>query len=678
MFGARSLPFRLGKKQVRQQHAGHGLAQKQLVWGKSALTAPALLPLLVPALAALACGDGGSGAAAPAEENGWQPLEPIRIAAEDSTLGAAVTRVTDATDSSITYVTAATNVTEAPTDMSDPRISTQTIVFPQAGEYQMYGRVRIGPGGAMDDSFFVFLPNATGGTWQNVNGIAGYDVAGSPMHRPQALVRSVGGTTTQGVWKWAVLGALRFSVPEGQLTQTFSFATREDGLDIDGFAFALAPQGATVAFTTDQLDNGGEGVLVPEPDPYEPPADQPPLVAAGSTKWLGSVCCGNQRPFLENYFNQITPENGGKWGSVEGTRDTYNWAAADEALALAEERGFPFRYHVLLWGSQQPDWIEMLPPEEQLVEIRQWFEAVNERYGQRIQYLEVVNEFDNQPPTAENEGKYTDALGGEGETGFDWIINAFRMAREIFPPTVQLMINEYSVINSEERMERYLQVVQRLQEENLIDAIGEQAHAFSTGGPVDEMIARIDRLTNTTGLPMYLTELDIDGPPETQLINFQRLFPAFWEHPNIQGITLWGYRDGHWRTQQEAPLVHPNGAEKPALRWLKGYLRGNAPVVAGPTTAIMAAQAATGTAVAEFNVAGPDGAAYPAGSKISWGILQGAGEMDASWVQALTFREGTGSLEVVSPLQPGTYRARVYADVDATVSNFYDLELTVE
>ncbi len=655
MFGARSRLFRLGKKQVVHR-----------------LCAP-----LLPALAALACGDGETPAEAALRAEAWQPTLPIRIAAEDGTLGASVTRVTDATDSSITYVTAAENVVEAPADDSDPRISSQTVQFPQAGEYQIYARLRIGPAGPNDDSFFVFLPSDAGGTWQLVNGVSGYDVAGSPMHRPDALVRNVGGTNTPGVWKWSVLGSLRLTVAEGQLSQTFRFATREDGLDIDGFAFALATPAATVGFTTDQLDRGEAGVLLPEPEPYEPPADQPPLVAAGSAKWLGMVCCGQQRPFLENYFNQITPENGGKWGSVEAVRDEYNWDAADEALALAEANGFPFRYHVLLWGSQQPDWIETLPPEEQLEEIREWFEAVNERYGQRIQYLEVANEFDNQPPTAQFEGKYTEALGGAGETGFDWIINAFRMAREIFPPSVQLMINEYSVINTDARTERYLQVVERLQEENLIDAIGEQAHAFSTTGPVDEMIARIDQLT-ATGLPMYLTEMDVDGPPENQLINFQRLFPAFWEHPNIHGITLWGYREGHWRTQQEAPLVYPNGAEKPALRWLKGYLRGNAPVVDGPTTAAVASGSGKGTAVATFSVSGPDGAPYPAESKISWGVLQGAGEMDPSWVQSLAFAEGSGRLELVSPLEPRTYSARVYVDVDATISNFYDLELTVE
>jgi endo-1,4-beta-xylanase len=240
------------------------------------------------------------------------------------------------------------------------------------------------------------------------------------------------------------------------------------------------------------------------------------------------------------------------------------------------------------------------------------------------------------------------------------------------------MINEYSVINSDARAERYLAVVQRLQQENLIDAMGEQGHAFTTTAPIDQMIARIDQLTTTTGLPMYITEMDIDGPPENQLINFQRIFPAIWEHPSIQGITLWGYRDGHWRTQQEATLVYSNGAEKPALRWLKGYLRENAPVVAGPATAALAAQAGKGAAVATFSVNGPDGMPYPAGSKVKWGVVQGVGEMDFAWLQSLEFREGTGVLELTSPLEPRTYQARVYADVDATASNLYDLEITVQ
>ncbi|HVZ34015.1 MAG TPA: endo-1,4-beta-xylanase, partial [Polyangiaceae bacterium] len=179
------------------------------------------------------------------------------------------------------------------------------------------------------------------------------------------------------------------------------------------------------------------------------------------------------------------------------------------------------------------------------------------------------------------------------------------------------------------------------------------------------------------GLPLYLNEMDIDGPPPQQLINYQRLFPAFWENPNIHGITLWGYRNGMWRTAQDATLVYTNGAEKPAFRWLKGYLRGTAPVVSGPSSASLASKAAKGTAVASFGVVGPDGAAYPADADIAWNFVPATPDQ-AVLTQALKFADGTARLEVVNPLAPGSYKARVYADVDATVSNLYDLDLTVQ
>ena len=65
-----------------------------------------------------------------------------------------------------------------------------------------------------------------------------------------------------------------------------------------------------------------------------------------------------------NYWNQVTPENGGKWGTVEGTRDVMNWTQADAAYALAKANGFPFKWHAFVWGNQQPAWIESLSTAE--------------------------------------------------------------------------------------------------------------------------------------------------------------------------------------------------------------------------------------------------------------------------------------------------------------------------
>jgi endo-1,4-beta-xylanase len=605
-------------------------------------------------------------------------VRPLVIEAEGGTNGLDVQVVTDTVDPSISYVTAGVNVTTAPVDATDTRIITREVQFPEAGEYQIYARVRIGAGGANDDSFFI--ENGTDApNWAVANGLAGFSVLGQPGYQQGAVIGEFGGSSAPGRWMWALVNDVLYTVPEGALTRTVSFATREDGLDIDKLAFALTGDGYTTGFTPDQLDAGEAGVVVFPPvlpDPYEPPADQPPL-AQGATKWLGGVCCGNQRPFLENYFNQITPENAGKWGSVEAVRDEFVWTGLDEALAIAQANGFPFRYHVLLWGSQQPDWIEALPPEEQLEEIREWFEAVAERYGQAAAYIEVVNEFENQPPIAENEGNYVEALGGAGESGFDWVLNAFRMAREIFPAGPQLMLNEYSVENNDERTGRYIDLVGLLQAEGLIDAIGIQGHAFSTTGPVEQLVTNINRL-GATGLPVIVTELDIDGPELDQLVDFQRIFPAFWENDNVAGITLWGYRDGHWRDAQQATLVYPNGAEKPALRWLKGYMRGTAPVVNGPASAVVASGYAPGTEVGTFVASAPDGAAYPEGTAVAWRVVPvTGGQADAS--QALSFEADTGRLVLEgATLSAGSYSIRIFADVNATVSNLFDIALTVQ
>ncbi|MGD2034301.1 MAG: T9SS type A sorting domain-containing protein, partial [Bacteroidales bacterium] len=79
-----------------------------------------------------------------------------------------------------------------------------------------------------------------------------------------------------------------------------------------------------------------------------------------------------------------------------------------------------------------------------------------------------------------------------------------------------------------------------------------------------------------TGLPVYITEMDIDGlSDEIQLKEYQRLFPVFWEHTGVQGITLWGFRIGLWRTAQGAYLIGSEGEERPALVWLKAYIQDN-------------------------------------------------------------------------------------------------------
>jgi endo-1,4-beta-xylanase len=303
-------------------------------------------------------------------------------------------------------------------------------------------------------------------------------------------------------------------------------------------------------------------------------------LATGQKKFLGNVHSPPQLEGFAEYWNKVTPENAGKWGEVEKIRDRMDWSGLDAAYRYAKEHDFPFQMHVMIWGNQQPEWIETLPPAEQREEIEEWFAAVAQRYPD-LDFVEVVNEPLHDPPDKDDEGggNYIEALGGKGATGWDWILTAFRLARQHFPRS-KLLINDYSITNTPADAKRYREIVDLLRKEQLIDGIGVQAHAFATTTqwPMSVHQASLDLLA-ASGLPIYVTELDIDGPTDReQLESYQRVFPVFWEHPAVAGVTLWGFRPGMWRSKERAYLVRADGSERPAMAWLRGYVRG----VTGP------------------------------------------------------------------------------------------------
>lgn len=593
------------------------------------------------------------------------------------------------TDDDAGYVSINETETGAPAD--DTRVIELEVTFPGAGIYELYTRLRVGPNGNNDDSFFAPDNFGSGNGWIQVNGITGFVAPGEPGFEANMSVLGNGPGQTES-WSWHRLEGATYTVPDDALTQTFRFGGREDGLDIDKFAFSQE----NILYTTEQIDGGLAGVYTTPPEPPEPFTPEGPAIATGQDKFLGGVCCGAQGANFTAYWNQVTPENAGKWASAEGTRDVFNWGPLDEAYAMAKDNGFIAKMHVMTWGNQQPTWIADLSTEEQLEEIVEWYDAVTERYT-AFDYVEVVNEFDNDPPNAPDDngqgGNYIDALrladpatttelitqfmtAGEDATAaavraarYDWIINSFQMARDRFTATTKLMINEYSVINSDARTTTMMEIVELLKARNLIDAVGFQGHAFSTGGPNANMVSNIDRLA-TLGLDLYVTELDIDGPTDLiQLIDYQRLFPMLWEHPAIKGITVWGYLPGHWREGMGAHLALESGAEKPALVWLRGYVNGQSPIIAGTgnigTGEELAADTAVGTELITLT------ATAAGNDAVEWSIMGGDGS--ASYA----IDAATGVVTVAAALASGENHVYVQAKSGIYTSMLVDLTFIV-
>ena len=298
-------------------------------------------------------------------------------------------------------------------------------------------------------------------------------------------------------------------------------------------------------------------------------------LAEGQDKFLGNVGKGNSSakvdPDFSTYWNQVTPENAGKWESAEPVRDQMNWTVLDYWYGYAQDQGFPFKQHTFVWGNQEPDWIGGLSASEQRAEVEEWMRLYFQRYPETAS-VDVVNEPIPAPAS------YRGALGGAGATGWDWVVWSFEKAklyRDQYAPGTKLLLNDYDILKNSSKRATYLGIVRLLQDRGLIDGVGVQAHFLESTSDA-AVKAALDEIA-ATGLPIYVSELDLNfASAQAQLDKYKSLFPVLWEHPAVAGVTLWGYKEGSiWR--DDAYLVRADGSERPALTWLREYLEGSPP-----------------------------------------------------------------------------------------------------
>lgn len=308
-------------------------------------------------------------------------------------------------------------------------------------------------------------------------------------------------------------------------------------------------------------------------------------LAKNHSKFLGNIIPHFVPHQFNLLWNQVTPENAGKWGSIESTRNSMSWANLDRAYKLSHDNGLKFRFHTLVWGSQEPAWLKNLSAPDQLVELHEFMDRVSKRYP-NIHYIDVVNE----PLHAPSSMKV--ALGGDGITGWDWVVKSFELARQYFPNS-ELHLNDFHIMAgwTDDLLNNYLKIIKILNDRGLIDGIGIQSHHFNMNMvSTAHMKTKLDKLA-AFGLPIYVTELDITGKPawesdevyrnyrlqnpvedeNRQFERFRDKFPVFWEHEGVAGITLWGYIEGTtWAAG--SGLLNANFSERKAMTWLRQYM----------------------------------------------------------------------------------------------------------
>jgi endo-1,4-beta-xylanase len=280
-------------------------------------------------------------------------------------------------------------------------------------------------------------------------------------------------------------------------------------------------------------------------------------------KWFGNIDTrGSIRSDFASMWDQFSAENAGKWGSVQGGGQTsFNWSSLDKMYKYCEDNHIVFKEHCFIWGSQQPSWVNNSNGE---AAVKAWMKAFCERYP-NTRVIDVVNEPLHPQPA------YKEGIGGAGSSGWDWIVNALKWAKEACPNAI-LVVNDYNTIEYSSENGRIISLVNAVKKAGgPIDAVGCQSHDIAKVSQ-STMTSYGQKIIDQTGLPIHVTEMDIGIADDNQQMQRMKEFVTWgWENPKVTGMTYWGYIVGAtWRSN--TGLMTDSGSKRPALTWLLDYL----------------------------------------------------------------------------------------------------------
>ena len=167
-------------------------------------------------------------------------------------------------------------------------------------------------------------------------------------------------------------------------------------------------------------------------------------------------------------------------------------------------------------------------------------------------------------------------LGGDNGN-YEFVATAFKMARERWPKAI-LIYNDYNTFRWQ--INEGIDLVNKLVKQGApVDAYGQQAHDLTDMSSSDFKNA-LNKIQNSVKnakgepMPLFITEYDIGTDNDNQQKQrYSEQIPAFWESPQVAGITLWGYIYGAtWTTNGNSGLIK-NGSDRPAMTWLKQYFK---------------------------------------------------------------------------------------------------------
>ncbi len=238
-------------------------------------------------------------------------------------------------------------------------------------------------------------------------------------------------------------------------------------------------------------------------------------------------------------FSRITvPVYWADWG-WENPKTRAEWIGQIE---WAEKLGLRMKAHNLLWPSDK--WLPARVRPMRGNELRNAMsEALNDRLaalkGKPFENIDVVNELRTERDVYDR-------------VGLSPIVDYFRKTRAAYPKA-ELVYNDYATFEGAagggQGFLLSLEWTKRLLAAKApVTLSGWQGHFGEDLTPPEKVWALIDKWKKQTGLPLEITEFDINTRDERAQADYTRdLLTAWFAHPQTKGFTMWGFWEGsHW------------------------------------------------------------------------------------------------------------------------------------
>ena len=279
---------------------------------------------------------------------------------------------------------------------------------------------------------------------------------------------------------------------------------------------------------------------------------------------------------------------------IQRDQGKFYFELMDYLVDFAKANSIKVYFHPLIGGGEYcPEWLNKGNfTKEKLSKImRERITKILTRYKGEVQYVDVVNEaLEGTGMTADGQFNWIKRTrGGEHfwlkEMGMyqgkkykfpQYLVDAYRIAREVGGEEVKLILNEWgNETTKSPKGLSFLALIKAMQEEGIpVDGAGLQLHCLIKDGKLygwndvpfyfdafDEML----RLYEQAGIDVHITEFDIHLPQDPTREDFQlqgKYYAEVLKHaiksPAVKTFKTWGFTDRYsWKPDPDKINGHP-------------------------------------------------------------------------------------------------------------------------